>query len=107
MASSVSSERAFSSAGITISKRRNRLKGDIVEALECIKCLLHHNLIFRPTVTLDQVEKELEDVEVDEELVGFREIVNKGEEFTWDTLIDDEEEDIVPGISQDEPTVVD
>lgn len=27
MASSVSSERAFSSAGITISKRRNRLKG--------------------------------------------------------------------------------
>src|SRR5258708_4887849 len=39
---SVSSERAFSSAGITISKRRNRLKGDIVEALECIKC--HPNL---------------------------------------------------------------
>ncbi|KAJ7315399.1 ribonuclease H-like domain-containing protein, partial [Mycena albidolilacea] len=33
MASSVSSERAFSSAGITISKCRNRLKGEIVEAL--------------------------------------------------------------------------
>jgi hypothetical protein len=33
MSSSVSSERAFSSAGITISKRRNRLKPDIVEAL--------------------------------------------------------------------------
>jgi hypothetical protein len=91
MASSVSSERAFSSAGITISKRRNRLKGDIVEALECIKCLLHRDLIFRPTITLDQVEKELEDAEVDEELAGFREIVNEGEEFTWDTLVDDEE----------------
>jgi hypothetical protein len=92
MASSVSSERAFSSAGITISKCRNRLKGDIVEALECIKCLLHRDLIFRPTTTLDQVEKELEDEEMDEELAGFREIVNEGDEFTWDSLVDDEEE---------------
>jgi len=107
MASSVSSERAFSSAGITISKRRNRLKGDIVEALECIKCLLHHNLIFRPTVTLEQIENELEDVEVDEELVGFREIVEESEGFTWDALLDDEEEEIVPGASQDDTTIVD
>ena len=38
--------------------------------------------------------------------MGFREIVNEGEEFTWDTLVDDEEEDVVLGISQDEPTVV-
>ncbi|KIL66162.1 hypothetical protein M378DRAFT_10179 [Amanita muscaria Koide BX008] len=37
MSSSVSSERAFSQGGITISKRRNRLKGDIVEALQCVK----------------------------------------------------------------------
>ena len=37
MASSVSSECAFSSAGITVSKRRNQLKGDIVEALQCMK----------------------------------------------------------------------
>ncbi|KJA12796.1 hypothetical protein HYPSUDRAFT_113732, partial [Hypholoma sublateritium FD-334 SS-4] len=37
MGSSVSSERAFSAAGITISKRRNRLKADIVEALEFMK----------------------------------------------------------------------
>jgi hypothetical protein len=106
MASSVSSERAFSSAGITISKRRNRLKGDIVEAIECVKCLLHHHLIFRPTVTLDQIEKELEVVEVDEELPGFREIVEESEEFTWDALLDDEEEDIVPGGSQDETIIV-
>ena len=47
MATSVSSERAFSSAGITISKRRNRLKGDIVEALQCLKCLIRHDLLFR------------------------------------------------------------
>ncbi len=38
MASLVSSERAFSSAGITITKRRNRLKGDVVEALQFLKC---------------------------------------------------------------------
>ena len=37
MASSVSSERAFSAAGITISKRRNRLNGDIAEAVQCLK----------------------------------------------------------------------
>ncbi len=38
MVSSVSSEHAFSSAGITITKRRNRLKGDVVEALQFLKC---------------------------------------------------------------------
>ncbi|KAF8487687.1 hypothetical protein JB92DRAFT_3130551 [Gautieria morchelliformis] len=33
--SSVSSEHAFLSAGITVSKCRSRLKGDVVEALQC------------------------------------------------------------------------
>lgn len=56
---------------------------------------------------MDQVEKELEDVKVDKELVGFMEIMNKDEEFTWDTLIDNNKENIVLGISQDEPMVVD
>ncbi|EKM58795.1 uncharacterized protein PHACADRAFT_50544, partial [Phanerochaete carnosa HHB-10118-sp] len=37
MASSVSSERAFCQAGITISPRRNRLKADVVEALQFMK----------------------------------------------------------------------
>ena len=46
MASSVSSEQAFSSAGITSSKRRNRLKGDVVEVLQFLKCLIHRDLIF-------------------------------------------------------------
>ena len=27
-------------------KCRNRLKGDIVEALQCLKCMIHRNLIF-------------------------------------------------------------
>ncbi|KIO23443.1 hypothetical protein M407DRAFT_45196, partial [Tulasnella calospora MUT 4182] len=37
MSSSVSSERAFSSAGLTVTDRRNRLKGDIMEALQVMK----------------------------------------------------------------------
>jgi hAT family C-terminal dimerisation region len=47
MSSSVSSEHAFSQGGITISKQRNRLKGDIVEALQCVKCTIQHDLLFR------------------------------------------------------------
>jgi hypothetical protein len=57
MSSSVSSERAFSSAGITISKRRNHLKGDIVEALQCLKCMLHKNLIFRQDPSISVVDE--------------------------------------------------
>lgn len=49
MSSSVSSERAFSSAGLTVTKRRNRLKGDIVEALQVIKCALRNDLLMRAT----------------------------------------------------------
>jgi hypothetical protein len=47
MATSVSSERAFSSSAITISKRRNCLAGDIVEALQCLKCFIRQDLLFR------------------------------------------------------------
>lgn len=55
MASSVSSERAFSAAGITITKRRNRLGADIVEALQFLKCFFCRDLIFRedPSVALE------------------------------------------------------
>jgi hypothetical protein len=65
MASSVSSERAFLSAGITISKRRSRLKGDIVEALQFLKCLIRQDLIFRAdhSVSLDA------DLDEEDELV--------------------------------------
>jgi hypothetical protein len=49
MSSSVSSERAFSQGGITISKRRSRLKGDIVEALQCIKSAIRQDLFQQPS----------------------------------------------------------
>ena len=47
MATSVSSERAFLSLAITISKWQNRLSGDIVEALQCLKCCIWRDLLFR------------------------------------------------------------
>jgi hypothetical protein len=89
MASSVSSERAFSSAGITISKRRSRLKGDIVEALQFLKCLLRQDLIFRtdPSDT---------DLEVDGELIedGNEQVAPETElPASWDELLLDEEDD--------------
>jgi hAT family C-terminal dimerisation region len=58
MSSSVSSERAFSQGGITITKLRNRLKGDIVEALQCIKCAIRHDLLFREPAPSSVVEAE-------------------------------------------------
>ena len=60
MASSVSSERAFSSAGITICKRHNRLDGDIVEALQCLKCLIQQDLMVREVLSMADEEAELD-----------------------------------------------
>ena len=82
MASSVSSEHTFSSAGITISKRHNQLHQDIVEGLQFIKCWFHCDLIFceNPIVESEQSsgeplgnttgwdEKVLENKENDDEM---------------------------------------
>jgi hypothetical protein len=88
MASSVSSERAFSSAGLTISKRRNRLKGDIVEALQCLKSMYHNDIIFRKVAAATEEEKDLEDM--DPELVE-NDCDSNEDVFTWDKLIEDRE----------------
>lgn len=96
MASSVSSERSFSSAGITISKRRNRLKEDIVEALQCLKCMYHEDLIFREVLSFDDLESHLEIIEEILSAVS-KDIEGKGsseeEGFTWDQLIPDHDDD--------------
>ncbi|PCH39501.1 hypothetical protein WOLCODRAFT_159628 [Wolfiporia cocos MD-104 SS10] len=42
----------ISSAGITISKRRNRLKADVVEALQFLKCSIRRDLLFRNSPSL-------------------------------------------------------
>ena len=61
MSLSVSSEQAFSQGGLTITKRRNRLKGDIVEALQCVKCAIWHDLLFREPSPSSAVEVEIDD----------------------------------------------
>lgn len=74
MASSVSSKRVFSSAGITISKHHNQLKGDIVKALQGLKCMIRHDLLFRelpPTAQMELTDSEGTSVEVpDADTVG-------------------------------------
>jgi hypothetical protein len=91
MASSVSSEQAFSSAGITISKRRNRLKGIIVEALQCLKCIYRNDLIFHEVITALEEKLDMEkdgltnsEMHVDDE---------KDKVFSWDSILDDDDDD--------------
>jgi hAT family C-terminal dimerisation region len=95
MASSVSSERAFSQGGITISKRRNRLKGDIVEALQCVKCAIRHDLLFREPGPSSLVEDELDAFEIEEESGEKSEVEDEGWDgiFLEDTPCDDSESD--------------
>jgi hypothetical protein len=82
MASSVSSERAFSAAGITISKRRNRLKGDIVEALQCLKCMIRRDLLFREPDIIDLDVDDLEEISVDKDT----------DKEGWDCFLDDDKD---------------
>ena len=91
MASSVSSERAFSSARITISKRRNRLKGDIVEVLQVLKVNYHQNLIFREAPISSKLETEMDGAEgvVDDD-EHFSETVAMSDLFSWDQLLVDD-----------------
>src|ERR1700682_3410231 len=86
MASSVSSERAFSAAGITISKRCNRLKGDIVKALQFLKVMIHSDLIFREAPVSAKIEKEIEGIEVIDDEQSTADTVALCDAFTWDTL---------------------
>jgi hypothetical protein len=60
MASSVASECAFSSAGITICKRRNRLNGDIVEVLQCLKSLIQQDLMLSVYPSVADEETQLD-----------------------------------------------
>ena len=89
MASSVSSERAFSQGGITISKCRNRLKGDVVEALQCIKCAIRHDLLFWEAGLSSLVEEESDTFEIED--AGDMSEDNVEEEG-WDDLFLEEDD---------------
>jgi hypothetical protein len=60
MATSVSSERAFSAAALTVTKRRNRLKGDIVEALQVLRMMYQRDLMFQEPPPSSALELALE-----------------------------------------------
>lgn len=92
MASSVSSERAFSSAGITISKRRNRLGADIIEALQGMKSLYRRDTLFREVITAD-----LELAEDGDNALSVNEsATSRGDEDpgSWDELVENIEDGI-------------
>ena len=61
MALSVSSEHIFSQGGITISKRHSCLKGEIVEALQCYKCAIQHDLLFWEPAPSSILENEMDE----------------------------------------------
>ena len=63
MASSVSSERAFLSARIMISKRCNCLDADIVEALQCLKSFIHEDIMVREFTTVAEKEEDMDYLE--------------------------------------------
>lgn len=93
MGSSVSSEHAFSSAGITITKCRNHLKGDIVKALQFIKCLLQKDLIYWEPLSTSALEHNIEVIDDN----GDVDWVDEDEHKSWDSLLIDVED------SDDEP----
>lgn len=100
MASSVSSESAFSAAGITISKHRNQLEGDIIEALQCLKSFIHQDLIFRDVISATQEEEDLNLADRDpaNHEANASEVVCDGDDWSWDNLVEgfeDEEELVV------------
>jgi hypothetical protein len=104
MSSSVSSERIFSQGGITITKRRNRLKGDIVEALQCIKCAIRHDILFREPAPSSALEAEAEasdDDEEGEEGGGDGEGSQVVEKGSHGLLIDEDDSDIDDGDDDD------
>lgn len=94
MASSVSSERAFSQGGITISKRRSCLKGDIVEALQCVKCAIRQDLLFREAAPSSIAEAQIdgdgspEGAEDDPDDSGL-------DIEGWDELLIEEDDDVM------------
>jgi hypothetical protein len=93
MSSSVSSERAFSQGGITISKRRSCLKGDVVEALQCIKCAIRHDLLSREPAPSSIVEADDQELDVELDNSGEPKEESEVEAFSWDELLIEEEDE--------------
>lgn len=103
MASSVSSERAFSSAALTITKRRNRLKADVVEALQSLKMAIKRDLLTReqgPSKLLE--ETLLEEVDREQALADVVELPKgrkDGMQVSLDLESDCEEDEVAETVA--------
>ena len=101
----MSSERAFSSAGITISKRRNRLKADVVEALQGLKCMICHDVLFRehPTASSELSDEDEADTVVMTPPAGSTGGAATCDERArpWDQLLADDDDVFDAGIRAD------
>ena len=98
MSLSVSSEHIFLQGGITISKQQNQLKGDIVEALQCVKCAIWNDLIFCAPAPSSFVAAEVnndgeDDDDGDNE--GPDGQGHKAAKKGWDELLTDDEDDVL------------
>ncbi len=91
MATSVSSERAFSQGGLTITNRRSRLKADIVEALQFLKCLVRQDLIYADPAPSSIVEEGFQGTDGDEDSEPKTNDESDGSEGPrpWDIILDD------------------
>ena len=69
------------------------MKGDIVEALQILKCLFHHDLIFQEVLHSSTIEKELDGDEIVDVDMDSGEAFGQGESFLWDKLLADDDND--------------
>ncbi|KAF8238509.1 hypothetical protein L208DRAFT_1490182 [Tricholoma matsutake] len=67
------------SSSVLNSKCHNRLQGDIVEALQCLKCMYHNDLIFQEVVIATEEDVDLKGMDL--------ELAGDAEGFTWDQLL--------------------
>jgi hypothetical protein len=99
MASSVSSKRAFSSAGITICMRRNRLDSDIIEALQFLKSIIHQDLMVKDFLTVAEEETKLDYIDRQPSNQDSTPIavVDADEDISWEGVSDDDSNDAADG----------
>ena len=89
--SQLSSKRAFSLVGITISKWHNCLDADIVEALQCLKSFIHQDLMAQDVVSINDEEQDLDfaDEQPANQDITALEVVDASEDLYWGADRDD------------------
>ncbi|KAG2111385.1 hypothetical protein BD769DRAFT_1674378 [Suillus cothurnatus] len=89
--SAIQCKHAFSQGGITISKHRNHLKGDIIEAFQCIKCALCHDVLFCEPGPSSSTEEALEDLDTKSDTSNSKKL-SDAEDEGWDALLEGDED---------------